>query len=85
MFSKLGEYERVDLKQEFKKVSDRDNFIDLLTKMLHYIPEKRITAKEALLHPYFQGMKQKVADDTTTIAESVKNVPTKGKSKEKVR
>lgn len=32
--------------------------IDLLSKMLIYDPAKRITAKEALQHPYFDSMRQ---------------------------
>ena len=32
------------------------NGVDLLTKMLRYDPAKRITAQEALEHPFFNGM-----------------------------
>lgn len=31
-----------------------DNGVDLLNRMLTYDPERRITAKEALMHPYFR-------------------------------
>jgi serine/threonine protein kinase len=30
--------------------------VDLLTKMVQLEPSKRITAKEALAHPYFRDM-----------------------------
>ena len=36
-----------------------DEMIDLLEKMLVYDKEKRITAKEALEHPYFQPLKKR--------------------------
>ena len=31
--------------------------VDLLTKMVHLEPSKRISAKEALLHPYFNDFR----------------------------
>lgn len=37
-------------------VSDRKNFIDLLLKMFNYSPSKRITAAEALKHPFFDSI-----------------------------
>lgn len=41
----------------FKSVSDRNNMIDLLGKMLAYLPEKRITAKAAMEHPFFAELR----------------------------
>jgi len=32
--------------------------VDLLLKMLQYDPRRRITAKEALLHPYFADLRK---------------------------
>ena len=32
--------------------------MDLMMKMLQFIPEKRLSALEALQHPYFQQFKQ---------------------------
>jgi len=32
------------------------NGIDLLSKMLNYDPSARITAEDALLHPYFDDL-----------------------------
>jgi serine/threonine protein kinase len=39
-------------------MKQKKEFIDLLTKMLAYLPEKRITPSEALSHPFFKNMKQ---------------------------
>lgn len=32
--------------------------VDILTKMLVYVPQRRITARDALLHPYFHDVHQ---------------------------
>lgn len=40
-------------------VKDYDNFVDLLLKLLEYVPEKRITAADALKHPFFANMDKK--------------------------
>ena len=34
----MGPFARQDLKENFKMVEDLDNFIDLFTKLLKYIP-----------------------------------------------
>lgn len=47
-------FERISLNELFKRAKDRANFLDLLLKMLTYVPEKRITAKEAMNHPFFK-------------------------------
>jgi serine/threonine protein kinase len=38
-------------------VEDQKNFIDLLEKMLRFLPEERISAKEALAHPFFADIR----------------------------
>lgn len=42
---------RSSLRSKFSNLTS--NGIDLLSKMLAYDPEQRITAEEALKHPYF--------------------------------
>lgn len=32
---------------------EKERFLDLASGMLHWLPEKRKTAKELLLHPFF--------------------------------
>jgi cyclin-dependent kinase 7 len=41
----------IPLKQMFSAASD--DAIDLLSRMLKYDPNQRVTASEALQHPYF--------------------------------
>jgi glycogen synthase kinase 3 beta len=52
LFDSFGSFSPVNLKECFSCVKDCANFLDLLLKMLAYIPEKRITAKQALSHPF---------------------------------
>jgi serine/threonine protein kinase len=40
-------------------VKDYENFEDLLIKMLHYLPERRISAADAMKHPFFNDVKCK--------------------------
>ena len=55
----FGTFKSVDLRDKFYMVHDYDNFIDLLLKMLAYLPERRISAKEAMKHPYFDSVRSK--------------------------
>ncbi|CAH1756864.1 13532_t:CDS:2 [Entrophospora sp. SA101] len=48
---KFQKYTRTPLKQLFTAASN--DAIDLLEKMLTYDPNKRLTTREALFHPYF--------------------------------
>lgn len=57
MLDEIQSYRRVDMKELFHMVKDYNNFIDLLLKMLNYLPEKRITAREALNHQYFDSIR----------------------------
>lgn len=56
LFDSFASFKRTNLKEFFKSVKDRNNFIDLLLKMLTYLPERRITAKDALKHPFFDDL-----------------------------
>ena len=49
---RYGEHPCRDFKEVFPNCSD--NAIDLLRKMLEIDPSKRITAAEALRHPYIE-------------------------------
>ncbi|CAK73445.1 unnamed protein product (macronuclear) [Paramecium tetraurelia] len=51
-------YEQKDMKfwlNKFSHIPNNELAIDLLLKMLQINPRRRITAKEALQHPYFQA------------------------------
>ncbi|KAJ3292299.1 Pkinase-domain-containing protein [Rhizoclosmatium globosum] len=49
-------YERGNIADMVPKLDAQG--IDLLCKLLEYIPEKRISAEAALQHPYFDGFRQ---------------------------
>ena len=42
------------LEEMFENVEDKKNLMDLLSKMLTYLPSKRISAEEAMKHPFFK-------------------------------
>lgn len=47
--------------------------LDLLTKMLVYDPAKRISAKQALLHPYFNDLKLSTTITSFPFSEEIKS------------
>eukprot|EP01121_Diplochlamys_sp_Union-15-3_P012689 TRINITY_DN3839_c0_g2_i1.p1 TRINITY_DN3839_c0_g2~~TRINITY_DN3839_c0_g2_i1.p1 ORF type:complete len:105 (-),score=22.82 TRINITY_DN3839_c0_g2_i1:6-320(-) len=51
----LPMYPKVDFKTTVPNLNDQG--YDLLEKLLTYDPQKRISAKNALKHPYFEGFK----------------------------
>lgn len=53
IFDEFQSYERQDLRKMFYYIKDIDNLMDLICKCLKYIPESRISAEEALNHPFF--------------------------------
>ena len=65
LFDNFGTFKRVNLKEMFKTVSNKNHFFDLLLKMLCYLPEKRITAKEALSHAYFNDIAETKKSEKT--------------------
>ena len=50
---KWEQYQRQHLRDFIRADSISDSGLDLLYKMLEYEPSKRITARQALQHPYF--------------------------------
>ena len=53
----FDDFEKEDFNVTFKMSKDKANLIDLLEKMLRYDPTQRITAKDALNHPYFDDVR----------------------------
>jgi serine/threonine protein kinase len=45
----------------FLHIKDKKNLLDLVGKIFTYIPEERLTAKEALAHPFFDTIRQQYA------------------------
>lgn len=58
IFSEFKNIKGQNLKKKFSGVFENttDLFVDLLMKMLKFLPEKRITASKALAHPFFKDM-----------------------------
>ncbi len=63
LIDSFGTFKRINLKDFFKVVSDKNNFLDLLLKMLTYLPEKRITASQALKHPFFSDLNDNMVSE----------------------
>ena len=59
--SKLPKIEPKSWKDVFKNKTNDELFIDLVSKLLVYEPSKRLSPYEALLHPYFDDLKNKDA------------------------
>ena len=57
--SKLPKIKAVPWKEYFKGKTNDELYIDLVSKLLVYEPQKRLRPYEALLHPYFDELKQK--------------------------
>lgn len=62
------------LKSESCEETATDEAIDLVEKLLVYDQKKRLTAKEALDHPYFSGVHPKLQDDGEINGNAVKNL-----------
>ena len=59
--SKLPKIEPKSWKDVFKNKTNDELFIDLVSKLLVYEPTKRLSPYQALLHPYFDDLKNKDA------------------------
>ena len=55
---KFPDIKPVPFEKIFKNRNIPDHFIDLISKILVYNPEKRITAETALKHPYFDEIRK---------------------------
>jgi serine/threonine protein kinase len=56
IFNEFKAFKRQSLKEKFYYIDDYENLEDLLLKMFAYIPSNRITAAEALKHPFFKDI-----------------------------
>lgn len=48
-------------------VNDKKNFIDLLLKMFNFSPSKRISAADALNHPFFKNIHLKKGEEPAKV------------------
>ena len=60
--SKLPKYEKKPWKDVFKDKCNDELFMDLVENLLVYEPLKRFKPYQALCHPFFDELKQKVSD-----------------------
>jgi len=58
IFKEFKFYKRQTFKDKFYYIQDYENLMDLLLKMFAYIPSQRITAAEALNHPFFKDVRE---------------------------
>ena len=56
LFIEFKNYKPIDLKRMFVGIKDLDYLLDLLKKMFDFVPGKRISASDALKHPFFRDM-----------------------------
>jgi len=57
IFNEFKNIKGQNLKKKFSGVFDNmEIFLDLLMKMLMFLPEKRISASKALTHPFFKDL-----------------------------
>lgn len=72
LFDSFPNNKRKNLVDVFHMVEDKKNFIDLLSKMLAYLPSKRITAEQAMAHPFFKDSQQSLQEskDISAVEES---------------
>ena len=49
-----------------------NNAIDFLDKLLKYDHQERLTAREAMLHPYFEPIRQSNGEYNSSIMNSTK-------------
>lgn len=56
LFDSFPTNKKKNLMDIFYMVEDKKNLIDLLSKMLTYLPSKRITAQQAMAHPFFKDI-----------------------------
>ena len=56
IFNEFKTYKKSSFKDKFHYINDYDNLMDLLSKMFAYVPDDRITAEEALEHPFFKDV-----------------------------
>ncbi len=45
------------LEKKFHLFADKSLLCDLLAKLLSYVPEERLTARQALEHPFFNDIR----------------------------
>lgn len=59
LFKEFQHYPSTNYREKFYYIKDIDNLMDLLQKMFQYLPEKRISASDALKHPFFNEVRGK--------------------------
>lgn len=63
-------WERKPLNENIQQLKNHPEAMDLLTRLLHYVPAERISARQALLHPYFKSITTEVHSASLTEIET---------------
>ncbi len=58
IFKEFKFYKRQTFKDKFYYIQDYENLMDLMFRMFAYIPSQRISAADALKHPFFKDVRE---------------------------
>ena len=69
LFKEFKYYQKKSLRSRFSYIKDIDNLLDLLNKTFKYNYNERITATEAINHPFFDDIRDEESEDLISTAK----------------